>query len=69
MSMQCEVLGMKTHMISHYILNTITREMNAISLENSVIHFSLGDIASTWPINQLLVAKWRLQFFEILKII
>lgn len=61
---------MKCRLISHYILNTITREMNPISLENlAVISFSLADAASTWPINQRFMPKWRLQFFKTLKII
>lgn len=44
MSMQCEVLGMKSRLISHYILNTITREMNPISLENLAVIMKIAVI-------------------------
>lgn len=44
MSIQCEVLGMKCRLISHYILNTITREMNPISLENLAVIMKIAVI-------------------------
>lgn len=61
MSMQCEVLGMKSRLISHYILNTITREMNPISLENLAVIMKIAVIKTLKIIQSTVI--WRAKIF------
>lgn len=52
---------MKCRLISHYILNTITREMNPISLENLAVIMKIAVIKTLKIIQSTVI--WRAKIF------